>query len=399
MAQTLGKLTTAFVKAVAHSGETRSGERYADGHGLMLCVQPSGSKSWVQRIVIHGRRRTFGLGGWPLVDLKEARRLALENRRLARQGRDPLALRVRRDVPTFAAAAAKVIALKSGAWKGDKSRQQWQSSLEAYVFPRIGAMRVDAITGPDVMSVLEKIWSTKPVTARRVRQRISAIMQWAMVHEFRTDDPAAAVLQALPPRMGAPQRHHKAVPYSEVAGTVRRVRESESWLGTRLVVEFLVLTAARSGEVRGATWDEIDLDAATWTVPADRMKARVEHRVPLAPRCLEILDEARCLADMDAPRPTGGLLFPSVRGMAQSAATLSNFMITLGVQGTPHGFRSSFRDWASEKTDAPHAVMEAALAHVVPNIAERAYARSDLFERRRALMAQWAAHVCGNPTG
>ncbi len=388
------KLSPAFVKAVAHSGRTRSGERHADGNGLMLCVQPGGSKSWVQRIVVHGRRRALGLGGYPLVGLKEARRMAFENRALARQGGDPLALRARRDVPDFAAAAAKVIDVQAGAWKDEgKSRRQWESSLAAYAFPRLGAKRVDMITSADVMAAVLPIWSSKRETASRVRQRISAVMKWCVAQGYRIDDPAgAAVLQALPKGVGKAKRHHRALPYAEVGDAVRRVRESRAWLGAKLAFEFLVLTAARSGEVRLATWDEVDLGARAWAIRADRMKAKQEHRVPLAPRCLEVLSEARCLAGMVAPRPTGGLLFPSLTGKPQSDSAMSKLLRELGVDAVPHGFRSSFRDWAAEQTDAPHAVMEAALAHVVPNAAERAYARSDLFERRRELMERWAEH-------
>ena len=396
---TINKLSPAFVKAARHSGRTRFDERHADGNGLMLCIQPGGSKSWVQRIVIQGRRRTFGLGGYPLVPLKEARRIAFENRALARRGGDPLALRARRDVPDFATAAAKVIDVQAGAWKdAGKSRRQWESSLAAYAFPVLGAKRVDAISSADVLAAVQPIWSPKRETASRVRQRISAVMKWAVAQGYRADDPAgAAVLQALPKGVGTAKRHHRALPYGEVGEAVRRVRASDAWLGVRLAFEFLVLTACRSGEVRGARWIEVDLAAATWTIPAERMKAKSEHRVPLSAQCIEVLDEARRLPGRAAPAAAGGLLFPSVKGGGRqlSAATLNRLLRELGVDAVPHGFRSSFRDWAAERTDTPHAVMEAALAHVVPNAAERAYARSDLFERRRTLMEQWATHVCG----
>ena len=386
------KLSPAFVQAAKHSGRTRSDERHTDGNGLMLCIQPSGSKSWVQRIVIHGRRRAIGLGGYPLVPLKEARRIAFENRALARRGGDPLALRARRDVPDFATAAAKVIDIQAGAWKdAGKSRRQWESSLAAYAFPVLGSKRVDAIASSDVLAAVLPIWSSKRETASRVRQRISAVMKWAVAQGYRVDDPAgAAVLQALPKGTGKAKRHHRALPYSDVGDAVRRVRESRAWLGTKLAFEFLVLTGCRSGEVRGARWDEVDLDAATWTIPADRMKAKSEHRVPLAPRCVELLDAATDIR-------TGDLVFPSPHGRQLSDATMSKLVRELGLDAVPHGFRSSFRDWAAETTDTPHAVMEAALAHTIQNAAERAYARSDLFARRRVLMDQWAAHVGAPP--
>ncbi len=366
----------------------------------MLVVQPSGSKSWVQRIVIHGRRRTFGLGGYPATSLKAARQMAFSNRALARQGGDPLALRERRDIPDFATAARKVIDIQAGAWRdAGKSRGQWASSLAAYAFPVIGAKRVDQIASADVMAVLLPIWSSKRVTASRVRQRISAVMRWAVAQGYRGDDPAgAAVLQALPKAVGTARRHHRALAYRDVGDAVRRVRASQAWLGTKLAFEFAVLTAARSGEVRGARWSEVDLPAATWTIPASRMKAQAEHRVPLSGRCLEILAEARRLPELVASVPAGGdLVFPSIKGKQTSDATISKLLRELGVDAVPHGFRSSFRDWAAERTNSPHAVMEAALAHVVRNQAEAAYARSDLFERRRTLMERWAAYVHAAP--
>ena len=393
------KLSPASVRAVTHSGKTRSGERHVDGNGLMLVVQPSGTKSWVQRIVIHGRRRTFGLGGYPATSLKEARRVAFENRALARQGGDPLALRTRRDIPDFATSAATVIGIQSAAWKNaGKSRGQWESSLATYAFPTIGTKRVDQINSADVMAVLLPIWSSKRETASRVRQRISAVMKWSVAQGYRADDPAgAAVLQALPKGVGAPTQHHRALPYHAVGDAVRRVRESRAWLGTKLTFEFGVLTACRSGEVRGARWAEVDLPAATWTIPATRMKAKIEHRVPLSGRCMEILTEARRLPDLVAPHSSGDLLFPSIRGRELSDATISKLLRQRGIDAVPHGFRSSFRDWASERTNTPHAVMEAALAHVVKNAAERAYARSDLFAKRRALMDRWAAYISAAP--
>ena len=211
-------------------------------------------------------------------------------------------LRAWRDVPDFATAAAKLIDIQAGAWKdGGKSREHWESTLAAYALPHFGAMRVDAITSADVMAAVLPIWSAKRVTASRVRQRISAVMRWCVAQGYRGDDPAgAAVLQALPKGVGKAKRHHKALPYGEVADAVRRVRESRAWLGTKLAFEFLVLTACRSGEVRGARWEEVDFVAAAWTVPADRMKAKVEHRVPLSERCLEVLAEAKSLASMSA---------------------------------------------------------------------------------------------------
>ena len=383
------KLSPAFVRGAKHSGRTQGGERHADGNGLMLSIQPGGTKSWVQRIVIHGQRRTFGLGGYPLVGLAEARQIAHDNRALARKGGDPLALRARRDIPDFATATEQVIDIQAAGWKDQTSRMQWESSLSRFAFPVLGTKRVDTITSADVLAAVLPIWATKRVTAGRVRQRISAVMRWAIAQGFRDNDPAGeAVLQALPKGVAKPKAHHKALPYSEVADAVRRVREGDAWSGIRLALEFLVLTATRSAEVRGATWGEVDLAAATWTIPAERMKAKAEHRVPLAQRSIELLREAKGIAR------DGGLLFRGIKGGMVHPTAMNDLLRSLSIPGTPHGFRSTFRDWASERTNTPHAVMEAALAHTIPNAAERAYARSDLFDKRRALMERWSAHVC-----
>ena len=214
-------------------------------------------------------------------------------------------------------------------------------------------------------------------------------MQWAVAHGHRADDPAGpAVLQALPKGEGRARRHHRALPHAEVAGAVARAKACSAWSGTKLAFEFVVLTACRSGEARGATWDEIDVEAKAWTIPAGRMKGGIEHRVPLSPRCLAVLAEARHL-----PRTAADLVFPSARGRHFAGNAFGRLLRDCGVEAVPHGFRSSFRDWASECTDAPRAVMEAALAHAVRNQAEAAYARSDLFARRRELMDAWAVYV------
>ena len=385
-------LTVAFVRSVQHSGRSTGIEWHIDGmgHGLMLAVKPAHSKSWVQRIVVQGKRRNAGLGGYPLVTLAEARDAAFANRRIARRGGNPFEGHRKPVVPTFAQAASKVVAAQAGAWKDTgRSRHQWESSLAKYAFPTLGDMSLAAIATSDVMTVLTPIWSSKRVTASRVRLRISAVMKWGIAHGYRTDDPAgAAVLQALPKGVGTARRHHLALPYAEVGGAVRRVRESGGWLGTKLAFEFLVLTAARSGEVRGARWPEIDGDS--WTIPAERMKAKVEHRVPLSPRAQAIIAEAR-----DIPRTAAArqLVFPGLRGRALADATISKLLREIGIGAVPHGFRSSFRDWAAECTDTPHAVMEAALAHTIKNRSEAAYARSDLLAKRRELMDAWADYV------
>ncbi len=247
------------------------------------------------------------------------------------------------------------------------------------------------ITSADVLGVLTPIWTDKPETARRVRQRIGVLMDWAIAQGYRDDNPAGAALAAVLPKLPRTAAHHKALPYAQVPHAVRTIRDSSASRMSKLALEFLVLTASRSGEVRQATWDEVDLDALVWTIPADRMKAGREHRVPPAERAADILTGARQVV------PGVGLIFPS----RQAGETLSDMTFTallrrLSIPAVPHGFRSSFRDWVPECTDAPQAVMESALAHVVSNATEAAYFRFDLFERRRVLMDQWATFVGGD---
>ena len=374
------KLTAAFVRTIKEPGI------YCDEHGLVLRVKPSGYKQWIQRLFIHGGRRELGLGPVRLVTLAEAREAALGNRKVARAGGDPVAARGR-GIPTFEEASAKVIEIHRPNWKNAKHAAQWTATLRDYVFPRIGRKRVDLVTAADVMAVLLPIWNDKHETARRVRQRIGAVMKWAVAQGYRQDNPAGEAIGAALPKNGRIQRHQKALQHGEVAGAIQAVRQSDATASVKLAFEFLVHTACRSGEVRLARWDEMNLEDGEWTIPAERMKSKRDHRVPLSTRAQEILEEARdhtVLSD---------LVFPSPSGRALSDSTLSKLLRELGVQAVPHGFRSSFRDWAAECTDAPHAVMEAALAHVVKNKAEAAYARSDLFERRRALMSDWASYL------
>ena len=374
------KLSAAFVRTVEQPG------LYWDEHGLILRVKPTGYKQWIQRLFIHGKRRELGLGSIRLVTLAQARERAIANRRLARSGGNPLASR-RHSVPTFEQAAGKVFAMYRPNWRSAHHAAQWRASLRGYVYPKLGRMRVDGITTADVMAVLSPIWSSMPPTARRVRQRISAVMKWAIAQGYRMDNPAGEALGAALPKQGSIPRHFKALPYGEVAGAIWTVRQSEAAVAVKLGFEFLVLTACRSGEMRGARWEEIDLEAAMWTVPPERMKHRRVHRVPLSARAREILAEAGRIersTDLVFPLPAGGML---------PDRDLSSLLRELGIAAVPHGFRSSFRDWAAEETDAPHAVMEAALSHVIRNQVEAAYARSDLFERRRVLMQQWADYL------
>ena len=366
---------------------TKRPGRYFDGHGLFLLVEPTGAKRWKQRLTRQGRRHELGLGPYPVVTLAMAREAALANRRAVHAGGDPLTeKRTRRGVPTFAEAARKVFELRRDGWRNAKHAGQWITTLEQFAFPRIGARGVDEISTEDVIAVLGPIWHDKPTTAKRVRQRIGAVLTWAVAQGLRPDNPADAVKAVLPKHNGTGNAH-RALPYSEVADAIAAVRASSADTSTKLAFEFAVLTAARAGEVRLATWTEIDMDAATWTVPGERMKAGREHRVPLSPRAVEVLNEAQALRSKRSD-----LVFRGRRGaLADSAVT--HMLRRVGIDATAHGFRASFRVWAQERTNIPREVCEAALAHTLKDKAEAAYARSDLFEKRRELMNAWARYL------
>ena len=362
--------------------------RHCDGQGLYLVVQPTGTRSWVQRLVIRGRKRELGLGSTALVSLAEARERALSNRKLAREGGDPLAEKRRADaMPTFADAAARVVEQKRGGWRSPLHARTWLNSLQLHAFPRIGGRPVSEVASADVLEVLTPIWHVKIQTARNVRQRISAVMEWAIAMNLRSDNPC----DRLGPVLGKQNeavRHMRALPHRDVAAAVAAVRASNAPEGVKLAFEFLVLTAARWGEVRGARWDEMDTEAHVWTVPATRMKANREHRVPLCRRAVDILDAARTFG-----AGAGPLVFTAGDGERLDEKVLRRLLERLRVAAVPHGFRSSFRDWAAEETEHRREVIEAALAHVVGNKVEAAYARSDLFERRRVLMDDWAGYI------
>ena len=379
------RLTATFVKTVTRPG------RYGDGrgsHGLSLLVKPmklgGHSRTWSQRLRIKGKPVSIGLGPFPVVTLAEARKAALENRRALATGHDP-----RNSVPTLAQASERVLAIHSPSWKdGARSEQIWRNSLRDYVLPVLGRKRVDRITTADIAAVLLPHWETKHETMRRIKQRLSRIFRWAVAEGYRTDDPAGATLDVALPRNRRSTQHFPALPHGEVAAAIETVRNSGAWPGTKAAFEFLVLTACRSGEVRLSEWREVDPDSGIWTVPADRSQTRGEHEVPLAPRAVTVLDEARQLSRGE------GLIFPSVTGKPLSDATLSKLLREQGIQAVPHGFRSSFRDWCGE-TGQPREVAEACLAHATKSKVEAAHARSDLLNRRRLLMQAWAEYLSG----
>ena len=381
----VAKLTAARIRTLAKPG------KYGDGNGLYLNVTPTGTRSWIQRIVIQGRRRDLGLGRFPDVGLADARDAVARNRALIAKGCDPLAERRRSATPTFCEAAERVYKANRPRWRNGKHVVSWWQSLERHAIPLIGDIAVDRIDRSDVLNVLTPIWGSKPETARRVRQRIRAVLRWSMAHGYIDHNVAGEVVDGALPPIPRGKNHLRALPYQEVGWLINEVRCSRGSLAAKLCLEFVILTAARSGEARGATWDEVEIEASEWRLPAERMKANLEHRVPLSSRALEVVEAARSITD------GSDLLFPSPLycGRPISDMTLTRVLRRLGVadRATVHGFRSSFRDWAAECTDAPHAVMELSLAHAVGGAVEAAYARSTLFEKRRWLMEQWAAYL------
>jgi len=375
-------LSAAFVRTVSKPG------KYTDGHGLFLKVTTSGAKRWVQRIVIRGKRTEIGMGSTSLVSLAEAREIALENRKVARAGGDPLqAKRTSQALLSFEEAARKVHKIHEPTWRNKKHAAQFISTLETYTFPRMGKLKVSEVTTADVLAVLQPIWLKKPETARRVRQRIGTVMKWAVANGWRTDNPAEAISQALPKQTDT-QQHRKALHYSKVPEFVDALKASGAGTATKLALEMVILTASRSSEVRKADWSEFDLEEGIWTRPALHMKSKKEHRVPLSTRALEVLAEAKTLGTGE------GHVFPGMKfGKPLSDMTLLKLTKALGYDVDVHGFRASFKMWAQERTNTPRDVSEAALAHVVKDKAEAAYARSDFFEKRRTLMERWANSI------
>ena len=383
----MGQLTARGVQALRTKG------RHADGEGLYLFVRENGTRSWMLRATIGGKRCDLGLGRYPDISLSQARKRCTETRQAVAEGRDPLQERETRKTPTFRDATYAVLELNKSRWRSRKHAANWIQMMEKHAIPMLGGKAIDKIDKVDVLDVLQPIWTTRPETARRIRQRLRAVFLWSMAHGHRTDNPAGEVIDAALPAQPAVKEHFRALHYAEVGAALAVVDGSTAGLAAKLCFRWLVLTAARSGEARGARWEDIDFEARTWTIPADRMKSGRPHRVPLSDAALAVLQQARELVD------DSGLIFPSPahQGRQLSDMTMTKILRSTGLaaRATCHGFRSSFRDWTLEQTDTPWAICEAALAHVVGNSTEQAYARSDLFDKRRALMNSWSAYVSG----
>jgi len=366
--------------------------------GLALQVTPTGARSWTLRVVIGGKRRDMGMGSYPEVTLAKARDKAREARALVRQGIDPIlrqqesqsALRAAMaEALTFRECAESYIKAHAASWKNPKHRQQWGNTLAQHAYPVLGELMVRDVKQAQVMAVLEPIWITTNETAVRLRGRIELVLDWATARGLRDGlNPARwrGHLDVLLPRPSKVnnREHHAALPVGDVAAFMVELRAAEG-TGAR-ALEFVILTAARSGEVRGATWAEIDIEAKVWTVPASRMKAGKEHRVPLSDIAVEMLKIQPKMAGTE-------LVFPAPRGGALSDMTLTAVLRRMRVPAVPHGFRSTFRDWAAERTNYPRDVAEMALAHTIGYKVEAAYRRGDLFEKRALMMSDWAAFL------
>jgi len=380
------KLSSSAVNALKTPG------RYADGNGLYLVVSPTGNKKWILRTVVQGKRTDIGLGGFSTTTLAKARKKAVEMREVARDGGNPIEERrkARTNAPTFKVAAIQVHADHSKTWKNEKHAAQWINTLTNYAFPYFGDRQVNQIGTAEVLRALSPIWLTKPETARRVRQRIGVVMDWAKAAGHRSgDNPISGIEKGLP-KQPKQRGHHAALSYSEVRLFIDVIHICDATESTRLAFEFLILSATRTSEVILAEWSEIDLENKLWTIPEERMKAGKKFRVPLSNRCIEILTRARELSGDSA------YVFPG-RSANKPLSSMTFLMAirTIGADITAHGFRSTFRDWAAECTNFPREVCEMALAHSVSDKTEAAYLRGDLFDKRRELMDTWSAYAIG----
>ena len=391
MARAIGRLSAVKVQGLKQPGY------YADGGNLYFRVASGGTKGWIFRYAVRGRTRDMGLGRYPDLSLAKAREKAAECRQLIADAVDPIERRKKQRMEaalanvrgmTFKQCAVGYIAAHEASWRNAKHRQQWTNTLETYVYPTLGPLSVQDINVGFVMRVLEPIWSKKPETASRVRGRIEAILDWAKVSGYRSGENPARwrghLVHLLPAKSKVREvEHHAALPYEQIGAFMTSLRDQPG--GAARALEFLILTATRTGETLGATWDEFDLEARLWTIPTDRMKGGREHRVPLSAAALAVLEGTREVRQ-------GDLVFPGARqGRPLSNMAVLMLLRRMGLgEITAHGFRSTFRDWAAERTTFPREVAEMALAHAIPDAVEAAYRRGDLFEKRRRLMSAWA---------
>ncbi len=362
---------------------------YEDGGGLRLVIGPNLTKRWVVRVTINGRRVERGLGSFPVVSLETARKRALEHRSAAAEGRDlgkERNSKLKASAVTFETAFGSFFEIRRQTLTNGKHVDQWQTTMATYVFPTIGRSPIDHITSSHVLNVLAPIWFSKPETARRVLQRMEAVFKSAILRGHRTlASPCIGIAQELGTRHRE-VRHHASLPWQNVPNFVETLQSCPSHSSTRYALEFLILTAARSGEVRFATWNEISWDAREWRLPAARMKARAPHTIPLSARALQILRAIQS-------QQRGELIFAGRSGQPLSDMTFTKLLRDLGMSVTAHGFRTSFKVWAAEVVRVRDEVSEAALAHKIPQKVRAAYLRTEFLEERRQLMELWGTHV------
>ena len=379
-------LSASFLKNLKRPG------RYGDGRGgrgLSLLVKPTAngklSKTWSQRLNINGRKRQIGIGVFPEISLADAREKAFQNRRIAMAGKDPT--RPDRHMTLKEAFDGLLLVRKTQWTPGGRSDEIWRASFRDHVFPVMGNPDVSNVRVVDVLDVIEPLWARQQPTAKRVLQRMNLVFQWCVARGYCDTNPASAASAVLP-KLRAIQPHHKSIHHSDIAKVMHDTSQSKGVLAVRLCFQLIVFTACRSGEARGALWSEFDVDKALWTIPAERMKLKREHRVPLSAQVLKVVEWARQLQRSGNP-----LVFPSPRSgtVMSDVSPLKHLQVKLGRDGTIHGFRSSFRDWCAE-TNKPGDAAEAALAHK-PQAVEAAYFRSDLLEKRRTLMQEWADYI------
>lgn len=367
--------------------------RHSDGGGLYLSVDPTGRRRWVFMYARDGKRTELGLGGGRDLSLANARKEAVTLRAVLASGGDPRSAREKQERKTFGECADAYVEAMQPSWRNAKHAAQWAMTLTKYAAP-IRARMVETIATRDVLEVLQPLWQRTPETAERLRGRIENVLDAAKAKGLRTGENPARwrghLDQLLPKRQRLSRGHHAALPYADVPAFMANLRGREATAARAL--EFAILTAARSGEVLGATWGEIDLNGAVWTVPAVRMKGGREHRVPLSARAVELLEGMQAARDAEKAKPSDPVFPTAKAGKPLSSMAMAMLLRRMEVNVTAHGFRSAFRDWASETTGFPHEVCEMALAHTIGNKAEAAYRRGDLFDKRRGLMGAWASY-------
>ena len=384
--RTKNKLTPLALKKLKMPG------RYSDGNNLYLKIEDTGSRRWILRLSVNGKRRDMGLGSLSFVNLSDARDLAYQYNKLAKSGIDPIQERLREKglLITFKECVYKVYALNKPTWKTELIGRQWINSFEHHVFPFIGHLSISQIRSVDIMNVLTPLWNIKHDTAKKLKQRLRVVFKWCRAQGyFYGDDPVELAEMALP-RVKTSKKHFTSLPYDQLPDFINKLRSSSISLRNQLAIEFTILTACRTSEVLKAKWNEIDFNNKIWIIPEDRMKAHREHHVPLSDRSILILQE------MFKIKSDSGLIFPSE---VNNHKPLSNNTMLFAIQknmnlkATIHGMRASFKNWASETTNFPNEVSEMALAHSIHNKVEAAYRRGNLLEKRRLLMQCWSDYL------